>query len=328
MTQPVKYPLNKQAIGQVSNLQRLWEAGGFAITVQLPPFLGADPGDFVAQVTAQAHPFDAVLALDAPGGAIGLSSLATAVLLKRVGIETIVHFSGRDRNRLALQSDILSQGALGITNLLIDMRPILRSSLVQNADARLVTDLDGSALLATAVQLRDEARFISGASIKIPPALYIGAYFSVEESIQVKTIAHAQFVVTLPIDDVQAFGAALSAFQTSYPDFLQTRPLLVSLPLITNSTVENADAVGDVREAGIQKIISSIEVLKSLDSVRGVNIVVSELTDLTFLEQIIDGAGAGERLRHASRHKDPLISPQQARSTPYHPRPYGDPGDL
>lgn len=283
---------HNQAIGQVSNLQCLWEAGGFAITVQLPPILTADPGNVIAQIAAHTHLFDAVLAADAPGGAIGLSSVAIAVLLKRVGIESIVQFNSRDRNRLALQSDILSLGTLGLANLLIDMRPVERASLLQNADARLVIDLDGPALLATAVQMRDEARFLSGASIKIPPALYIGAYFSLEEFFQINALRSAQFVVTLPIYDVQSFAAIVAAFQTAHPDFLQTRPLLVSVPLLTDFPEENSPAIGDVHEAGIQKLFSAIEMLKKLDGVRGINFVVSKPTDLVLLEQIVCRANA------------------------------------
>lgn len=278
---------NKQAMGQVSHLQRLWEDGGFAITVQLPLPLTADAGDMVAQVEAQAHLFHALLLADASDGAVALSSLAMAVLMKRVGVEAIVQISGRDRNRLALQSDMLSLGTLGIPNLLIDMRPVVRASLIQNADARLVTDLDGPALLATAVKLRDEARFISGASIKTPPVLYVGAFFPLEEQVQADELSNAQFVVTTLVHDAQGFAAALAAFQAAHPDFLQTRPLLVSLPLKPDHTTENSTVTGEMQETGIQKVASSIEVLKGLDGIRGFNIVVSEQADLALLEQVV-----------------------------------------
>lgn len=292
MAQPVKYQSNNQAIDQVSHLQRLWEAGGFAITVQLPPPLTADAGAFVTQIAAQATLFDAVLAADAADGAVALGSLAMAVLLKRVGIETIVQFSGRDRNRLALQSDILSLGALCIPNLLIDMEPLTRASLGQNADARLVTDLDGPALLATAVQLRDEARFISGITMKTPPALYIGALIALEELFDTSVLGSVQFVVTPVVHDAQRFTAALAVFQAAHPDFLQTRPLLVSLPLITDSLGESSTAPSKVREAGVQKVASSIELLKGLAGVRGFNIVVASQTDLALLEQIVSRANS------------------------------------
>jgi hypothetical protein len=260
------------SVSQVSNLQRLWESGGFAITVQPSLPLTGAPGGFVEQVAAHANLFDAVLVADPPGGAVALSSLAAAVLLKRIGIEAIVQISGRDRNRLALQSDILGLGALGIPNLLIDTRPVVRASLIQNADARLVTDLDGPALLHAAVKMRDEARFISGASIKKPPVLYVGSLFSLEEQVQTSALSSAQFLVTTPVHDVYRLAAALVAFQSAHADFLQTRPLLVSLPLIMDSTVESA---------------SAIEVLKGLDGICGFNIVVEKQANLALLGQVV-----------------------------------------
>lgn len=271
----------------------------------------AGAGSFIEQVAAQANLFDAVLSVDAPGGAVALSSLAMAVLFRRAGIEAIAQFSGRDRNRLALQSDILGLGALGIPNLLVDMRPVVRASLAQNADARLITDLDGPALLATAVRMRDEASFISGASIKKPPALYVGALFSLDEQVQISAyvpfsqmseasresgvsgcisitaLSSAQFVVTLPVYDAHHFAATLAAFQVAHPDFLQTRPLIVSLPLFTDSPVESTMAPSEARETGVQHVTSAIEVLKGLDGICGFNIIVGKQADLALLGQIV-----------------------------------------
>ncbi len=283
MVRSVKEQTNDPFTGPVSNLQRLWESGENALTLQLPPLLTADASDCVKQVAVQARQFDAVLAANASSGEIAVSSLAMAVLLKRAGIETIVQIDGRDRNRLALQSDLLGLGALGIHNLLINIQPVTRASLVQNADARLVADLNGSALLAAALRLRDEGRFISGSSIKQPPVFYVGAFFSLEERIQIEALSGAQFVVTTPVDDVQRFIAAFAAFQASYPDFLRTRPLLVSLPLTTHSAREGIGA----REASIQQIATSIRALRGCKGIRGFNITVGRQSDLAALEQIV-----------------------------------------
>lgn len=283
MAQPVKDQSNHALISQTSNLQRLWESDSFALTIQLPPLLTANASDYVQQIAAQAHLFDAALTADAPDGAVALSGMAMAVLLKRVGIETMVRISGRDRNRLALQSDLLGLGALGIYNLLIDMSPATRASLGQNADARLVTDLDGPALLAAAVRMRDEGRFISGASIKKPPVFYAGASLSLEEPISVEALSNAQFVVTPPVLDRERFISTLTAFQAAYPAFLHTRPLLVSLPLIANFAGESADRGED----NIQRITSAIKMLRGCKEVRGINIVVTRKSDLAALEQVV-----------------------------------------
>ena len=283
MLQPVKDQSNHLLINQTSNLQRLWDSDGFALTIQLPPLLTADASDCVKQVVAQAHKFDAVLTADAPDGAVAVSSLAMAVLLKRAGIEAVVQISGRDRNRLALQGDLLGLGALGIHNLLIDMRSVTRASFGQNADARFVTDLNGPALLAVVVRLRDEGRFISGASIKKPQVFYAGAFISLEEHMQNEALSSAQFVVTAPVNDVQRIIAAFAALRASHPDLLRNRPFLVSLPLITYSTGESLEA----GEADIQQIATFIKALRDFKEIRGFNIVVVRQSDLALLEQVI-----------------------------------------
>ena len=283
MPQSVKDQSNYPLISPTSRLQGLWENGGFALTLQLPPLLTANASNFVKQLATQIPAFDAVLTADAPDGAIAISSLAMAAMLKRAGIETVVQISGRDRNRLALQSDLLGLGALDIHTLLVDMRPLTRESLGQNADARLVTDLDGAALLATAIRMRDEGRFIAGASIKKRPVFYIGVFFSLEQSIESAALNCAQFIVTTPVDDVQRFIAALRNFQTIHADFLSTRPLLVSLPLIPGHPGDTLDE----GEANIQQIVTSIEALKSFKEIRGFNIVVARQHDLSMLEQVV-----------------------------------------
>ncbi|HZU68931.1 MAG TPA: hypothetical protein VFA09_16770 [Ktedonobacteraceae bacterium] len=283
MLQPVQDQSDYPLTGQTSRLQRLWESGGFALTLQLPPLLTAETGNIMKKIVARAPAFDAVLTVDAPDGAIAVSSLATAVLLKRAGIEAIVRISGRDRNRLALQSDLLGLGALDIHTLLVDMQPLARESLGQNADARLVTDLDGPALLATAVRMRDEGRFISGASIKKRPLFYIGAFLPLELPIESAALSSAQFVVTPPVDDVQRFIAALMSFETNHADFLSTRPLLVSLPLSPAGT-EEALEKGDM---STQWIVTAIEALKNFKEIHGFNIVVARQGDLAVLEQVM-----------------------------------------
>lgn len=283
MIQPVKGQSNHPLISQSSHLQRILESAGFALTIQLPPLLTVDASDCIKQVASQAHQFDAVLTSDASDGGVAVSSLAMAVLLKRAGIEAVVQISGRDRNRLALQGDLLGLGALGIHNLLIDVRPVTRASLGQNADARLVTDLNGPALLATAIRLRDEGRFLSGASIKRPPVFYAGVFFSLEENIEIAALSSAQFVVTTPVYDVQHFMAAFAVFQSLHSAFLSTRPLLVSLPLTTDS------AAGGFRvgETNKQQMATSLEALRAFKEIRGFNIIIGRQADLASLEQIV-----------------------------------------
>ncbi len=272
-----------------SNLQRRWAGGGFALTAQLPPLMKASAGAFVEQMATQISRFDAVLTVESPVGTVGLSSLAMAVLLRRAGVETVAQMSGRDRNRLALQSDMLSLSVLGIPNLLIDTRTPVRKSLGQNPDARLVVDLYGPALLAAAARLRDEARFTSGASIKTPPVYYLGALVALEDCPDYEALRAAQFLVTTALHDALHLADTLASYCTSHADLLQTRPLLVSLPL-TNGSQEASHGERDAFEARVQSMVAAVETLKMCEGeqgIRGCNIVLESLADLAVFERVV-----------------------------------------
>jgi methylenetetrahydrofolate reductase (NADPH) len=102
-----------------------------------------------------------------------MSALAAAAILAQNGIEPILQMSCRDRNRIALQSDLLGAAALGIRNLLM-----LRGddpSAGDQADAKPVFDLDTQALAATAAMMRDRGELPSGRALQDRPAFFIGA---------------------------------------------------------------------------------------------------------------------------------------------------------
>jgi hypothetical protein len=279
MAQPVQYQPDDRAISPISKLQRRWAHGGFAITAQLPP-LNTGAEAFVEQIASGVRLCDAVLTADAPGGAIGLSSVALAVLLRRVGVEPVMQMSGRDRNRLALQSDMLGLGVLGIPNLLIDTRPLIRASLGQNPDARLVIDLHGAALLAAAAGTRDDARFTSGAIIKTPPVYYLGALIALEDSLSASELSAAQFLVTPPLHDTYHRIDTLASYCAARADLLRTRPLLVSLPLTSCSRDR------DDLDVCAQSMVEEIETLKTCKGVRGCNMVLERCADLDIVERV------------------------------------------
>ncbi len=268
----------------VSRLQQQWARGSFVLTVQLPPLLTASAG-IIEQIAAHASSFDAVLVPDSPGGAVALSSLAMAVLLWRAGVEAVVQMSGRDRNRLALQSDILGLSVLGVRNLLIDICTPQRASLVQNSDARLVTDLYGPALLNAAATMRDDGRFTSGANIKTPPVFYLGALIALEDGLSIEELSAAQFLVTTPPADVRDLNDVLSSCYMAHTDFFQERPLLVSLPLGSGSQ-EEAIGAQNAHASRAEAMVSAIETLQMCGGVRGCNIVLERLLDLAIVESV------------------------------------------
>ncbi len=294
MVQPANHPSTGNVASSVSRLQQRWAGGGFALTVQLPPLFTLQVRDYIEQAALHADCFDAVITADAPGGAVALSSMAYAILLQRAGIEPVVQLNGRDRNRLALQGELLGLGALKIPNLLVDVRPVTRASLAQNVDARLVNDLNGPALLATAARLRDEARFTSGAAIKTPPTFFLGALIDLnleseledEDRLPIEELGATQYLVTTPLHDFQRLVYLLASFQATYADYLKRRPLLVSLPLISSVQSAQADQQDSSYEVCMRTMVAMIETLSMFDGVRGCNIVVEHFADLDLLEHV------------------------------------------
>ena len=116
---------------------------------------------------------DAINATDAAGASVHMSSVAVSALLARAGHEPVLQVSCRDRNRIAIQGDLLGAAALGVRNVLC-----LTGDGVQAGDhpeARPVFDLDSVTLLRTARTLRDGGSFLSGRELESPPRLFLGA---------------------------------------------------------------------------------------------------------------------------------------------------------
>jgi methylenetetrahydrofolate reductase (NADPH) len=154
-------------------LERVLRAGLFAVTTELDPPDSADPDE----VYQRAHVFDgyvdAINATDGSGANCHMSSLAVCALLTRMGYAPVMQISCRDKNRIAIQGDILGGAAMGVCNLLC-----LTGDGVQAGDhpqALPVFDLDCMSLLETARTLRDEHRFLSGRKITSAPRVLLGA---------------------------------------------------------------------------------------------------------------------------------------------------------
>ncbi len=156
-----------------SRLEHVLRSGRFAVTAELNPPDTADPNEVYDRALVLASVCDAINATDASGANVHMSSVGVCSLLTRAGYEPVLQVSCRDRNRIAIQGDLLGASALGVKNVLC-----LTGDGVQvgdQPDARPVFDLDSVTLLKTARILRDEARFLSGRKLEAPPALFLGA---------------------------------------------------------------------------------------------------------------------------------------------------------
>jgi len=153
--------------------ERVLRAGTFAVTSELAPPDSADPEDVYRRARIFDGHVDAINATDGSGANCHMSSLAVCALLTRLGYAPVMQISCRDKNRIAIQGDILGGAAMGVCNLLC-----LTGDGVQAGDhpqALPVFDLDSLSLLETARTLRDEHRFLSGRRITCAPRVLLGA---------------------------------------------------------------------------------------------------------------------------------------------------------
>ena len=154
-------------------LERVLRSGAFAITSELDPPDSADPEDVFRRARVFDGYVDAINATDGSGANCHMSSLAVCSLLTRVGYAPVMQISCRDKNRIAIQGDILGGAAMGVCNMLC-----LTGDGVQAGDhpqAKPVFDLDCMSLLEIGRTLRDEHKFQSGRKITFAPRVFFGA---------------------------------------------------------------------------------------------------------------------------------------------------------
>jgi len=153
--------------------ERVLRSGRFVMTAEVTPPVSCDRAELLAKALPLKGLADAVNVTDGAGARAHLGALASAAILKDNGIDPVLQLTCRDRNRIALQSDLMGAAALGISNLLV-----LRGddpSAGDQPDAKPVFDLDSRALIETAVAIRDRGELPSGRKVTGHASYFIGA---------------------------------------------------------------------------------------------------------------------------------------------------------
>jgi methylenetetrahydrofolate reductase (NADPH) len=157
-----------------SNLEKLLRAGHFVVTAEIGPPQSADPEVIRRKARLLRGVVDAANITDNQTAIVRMSSIASAVLALQEGVEPIVQMTCRDRNRLAMQSDLLGAYALGARNLLCLTGD--HQGFGNHHTAKNVHDLDSIQFIRMVRDMRDEGRFQCGDEIKgVRPAFFIGA---------------------------------------------------------------------------------------------------------------------------------------------------------
>ena len=156
-----------------SRLERVLNAGRFAVTSELNPPDSADPEDVYRAALVLSEVCDGINAVDASGANCHMSSVAICALLTRVGYEPVYQVACRDRNRIAIQGDLLGAAAMGVYNVLcLTGDDVLAGD---QPEAKRVFDFDSIQLLRTARMMRDQAVFLSGRKLTTAPCFFLGA---------------------------------------------------------------------------------------------------------------------------------------------------------
>lgn len=165
----------EQRDGHVSHgrFERVLRSGQFVVTTEIAPPDSADPDEVLKRATLFDGYVDAINATDGSGANCHMSSLGVCAILTRAGYSPIIQVSCRDRNRIAVQGDLLGAAALGVCTVLCLTGDDVSAG--DHPEARPVFDLDSISLLQTARILRDESRFLSGRPLDTPPRLFTGA---------------------------------------------------------------------------------------------------------------------------------------------------------
>ena len=308
-----------------SNLERVISSGQFAVTGELGPPQGMNLELIKRKIGYLKGFVDAANVTDNQTGIVRLSSIATGILCAKEGLEPVIQMTCRDRNRLAMQSDLLGANIHGIKNVLCLSGD--HQSFGDHPGAKNVHDLDSMQLIRMVMEMRDKSHFQSGAEIKGGgPKLFIGAAASPFSSpikmrplrLAKKVAAGANFVQTQMIFDMEIFKnymkkvvemglhekvsilAGLGPLKsTPMARFLHTQVPGIIVPEHFINRMENAVKGIDKedkearknawRAEGVKICIEQIQEVREIEGVAGVHIMAIEWE--AAIEGIVKGAG-------------------------------------
>ncbi|MGB6566185.1 MAG: methylenetetrahydrofolate reductase, partial [Xanthobacteraceae bacterium] len=165
--------MNEHGTRLPGTLQDRLRQGRFVMTAELAPPVSCDAAEFLQKAAGIKGLADAVNVTDGAGARAHMSALAAASLLIGAGIEPILQITCRDKNRIALQSEMMGAAALGVRNLLLLTGDDPKAG--DQPDTKPVFDIDSKTLIETARRLRDEGTLPTGRKVGGKAAFFIGA---------------------------------------------------------------------------------------------------------------------------------------------------------
>ncbi len=283
-----------------SNLEKVLRAGHFAFTGECGPPKGANVEHLKEKISHLKGMVDAVNVTDNQTAVVRLSSWAASTIMLQEGVEPNFQMVCRDRNRLAIQSDILGVYAMGIRNMLCLSGDHQRFG--NHPQAKNVYDIDSMQLIALVKKMRDEGKFLNDEEIDVPPRLFIGAAcnpFAEPYEFRVyrlakKIEAGADFIQTQCIYNMERFRdfmkrvVDMGLHEKCYilagvtpmksVGMAQYMAKMVPGMDVPDSLIKRLKGAGKgkVAEEGIKFAIEQIEEFKEMEGVAGVHLMAIE----------------------------------------------------
>ncbi|MFH2127926.1 MAG: methylenetetrahydrofolate reductase [Pseudomonadota bacterium] len=296
-----------------SKLEKMLKAGHQAVTSECGPPRGSDAEAIKEKARMIKDHVDAINITDNQTSVTRLCSLASCIHLKLAGLEPILQMVTRDRNRIAMQSDILGAASFDIHNILCLSGD--HQSFGDCAAGQNVHDLDSMQLIQTVRHMRDEGKFLGGEDIKRPPSMFVGAAanpFADPYEIRVprlakKVAAGVEFIQTQCIFNLDKFERWLGEARDR--GLLEKVYILAGLTPLKSAgmakymknRVPGMDVPDEVvariagvpkekqAEEGIKMCIEAIQRLKEVPGVAGFHVMAIEWEEK--VPEIVEGGG-------------------------------------
>ncbi|HYY47395.1 MAG TPA: methylenetetrahydrofolate reductase [Thermoplasmata archaeon] len=283
-----------RALHSGSRLERVLASGEFALTAEIAPPASADAAAIRAQAAAYRGLVDACNVTDGARALVRMSSLAAASILVQEGVEPVLQLASRDRNRIALQADLLGAAALGIRNVLcLAGDPPAAGG---EPGAKGVFDWRTEEMIEAFRTLRDKGVLSGGEPVESPPKVFLGATAdpfqdSREESfsrLRAKVLAGADFIQTQAVFDLEAFEEWMRLVRK---EWLHEKAYILAgvIPLksskmarfladylgasIPRGIFDRMEKAPHPQTEGVSIAVRTIKALRKIEGVRGVHLM-------------------------------------------------------
>ena len=293
-----------------SSLKEVLNQGRFAVTAELGPPRGSDQ-NVVREKANFLKDADAINVTDCQTAITRMSSVASCFILKQMGLNPVLQMTCRDRNRIAIQSDLLGAAALGIENVLLMTGD--HQKFGDHPEAKGVFDLDSISLIAMVKKMRDEKKFLSGDELNPAPNFFIGAVenpFASPVEFRAKRLgkkirAGAEFFQTQIVYNLERFEAFMA--EVNRLGFSKEAYILAGVcPLksagmakymrskvpgldVPDHIISRMQEAAEPKKEGIEICVEIIKRIREIKGVAGVHIMAVEWEEV--VPEILEKAG-------------------------------------